>query len=42
MKNKMPIYLSFNLDDDLLKTNNEYFFRIEKTIFEKISKLINE
>jgi hypothetical protein len=36
----MPFYLSFNLDDGILKTNNELFFRIEKAVFDKITNLL--
>lgn len=35
-----PIYLSFNIQDDLINFNNEIYYHIEKDLFEKLKTII--
>ena len=39
MRFKCPIYLSFNLPDEILNVNREFYFHIEKDIVDHLNGL---
>ena len=42
MKYKCPFYLSFNVSDDLLNMNRDLYYKLEKSIFDKLTQIQSE